>query len=101
MGFLFSLCVKCTHSKHYFQCWVPHYRKDIETLEHVWRRATKLVRDLVHKSYEVQGLFNLEKRRLRGDLIALYNSLEGGCGRVEIRLFSQVTEVGQEVMALS
>ncbi|GAB0186512.1 hypothetical protein GRJ2_001116500 [Grus japonensis] len=93
------------HLQYRVQLCGPQYRRDMELLERVQRRATKLIRGLEHLSYEDRltelGLFSLEKRRLRGDLIAAFQYLKGPTGKLERDCLSGSGVTGQGIMGLS
>ncbi|KAF4789542.1 hypothetical protein TURU_150161 [Turdus rufiventris] len=76
---LYSALVKL-HLKSSVQFWATHYKKDMEVLECVQRRAVELFKALQHNSgvAEGDGVFSLYKRRFRGDNITLYSCLKGG-----------------------
>ncbi len=81
------------HLEYCIQAWGSQYRKDVELLERIQRRATKMIRGL-YLSYEERlrklGLFSLEKRRLQGDLIAALQYLKGAYKQEGERLFMRV-----------
>ena len=65
----------------------------MELLEQVRKRATKMIREMEHLSSEERlrelGLFSLEKRRLREDLIVAFQYLKRAYRKDRDKLFSR------------
>ena len=61
--------------------WSPHIKSQSRLIENVQRRATKLLPELAHLSYrerlQALQLPSLKYRRIRGDLIQLFNMVHG------------------------
>ena len=67
------------HLEYCVQAWRPHFQKDIESLERVQRRATKMINGFQAMEYgerlKALNLFSLKYRRLRGDMIEVFKIL--------------------------
>jgi len=76
---LYSALVR-PHLEYCIQMWSPQYRRDTNLLHDVQRRATKVIQEVEHLSYEDRliklGLFSLDKRRLQGDLRMAFHFLQ-------------------------
>jgi ribonuclease P/MRP protein subunit RPP40 len=69
------------HLEYCMQVWCPYLRKDIDMIEGVQRKATRMILGYSEKSYEERlklcKLLTLEQRRHRGDMIEVFKLLNG------------------------
>jgi len=69
------------HLDYAAQFWSPYYRKDIQSLEAVQRRMTKMIQGLRNLPYKDRlkrlNLHSLERRRARGDMIEVFKWVKG------------------------
>ena len=81
------------HLEYRIQAWRPYHKIDIDMLERVQRRATKMIQTLKNINYGMRlkkyGLTSLETRRLRGDQIEVFKILYG-YGNIDRNIFFSV-----------
>ena len=69
------------HLEYCIQAWAPYLKKDINALEQVQHRATKMIPSLRKLPYEQRlkecNLTTLEERRKRGDLLETHKIMHG------------------------
>ena len=67
------------HLEHAVQFWSPNLRRDIDKIEKIQRRATKMIPEIRNHSYyqliQDLDLISLVQRRLRGQLIEVFKYL--------------------------
>ena len=69
------------HLEYCISAWSPHYQKDKKLLEKVQHRFTRMITSLKWLQYEARlqelGLWTLEERRNRADLIEVFKMAHG------------------------
>jgi hypothetical protein len=77
------------------QAWRPFLRRDIDSLERVQRRATKMIVECRGQDYETRlkntGLIRVQERHIRGDLIQVFKLIKG-IDRVDFNKFFQLSD---------
>jgi len=80
------------HLEYCTPAWSPHYKKDKDLLERVQHRFTRMFSHLRHLEYEerlnILGLWSLEERRNRADLLEVYKMASGKSGNSLHDLFT-------------
>ena len=81
------------HLEYCIQAWHPVYKKDLQVLERVQRKATKMINGLKSLTYEKRlerlNLPLLYHRRLRGDMIELFKIVKG-TGAPELKALFEI-----------
>ena len=87
------------------QAWCPYLKKDIDKLEKVQTKATRLIYDCRKLNYENRlqytGLISLSDRRVRGDLIKSVKMLRGFSAVNYSKWFKLSVTIGQGVIVIS
>jgi len=86
------------HLEYCSPAWSPHYKKDKVLLERVQHRFTRLFNHLRHLDYSTRlnilGLWSLEERRNRADLIEVFKIMRG-YSSIPVDLFFEVSKDGR------
>ena len=84
------------HLEYCVQFWVPQFQKDVDKLERVQRRATRMVEGLASMTYGEKlrelGMSSLQQRRARWDMIAVFNYVKGNHVEEGANLFPAALE---------
>lgn len=79
------------HLEYCSSVWSPHYKKDKELLEKIQHRFTRLFKELRQLTYAERlhalGLWSLEERRNRADLVEVYKMINGQSAIPAIKFF--------------